>query len=273
MDTLAPLPSPLVHPVARYRARKLERERQAERQRFAWRVQDILVGVGLGRTDFSTGGGRVIRGPDVISMTAGPPVQLRIRILPGQTPDDFIAQASAIAYGLGVADVRVVPLSPSLIRLDLLSTPVAPRRDNAQVKAARRIPEFLGQPHHYSPVVAISPAPGRLDVFWIGPDGDVETTWADRNVDNGQWHPPVPIAPPHAADPETGLCVITQRAGWVDVFWIGPDGEIETTWVHAGEDNTWHAPVPIAPPHSAATHTNGHTTSTIADPPAPNPPA
>ncbi|MGH4025318.1 MAG: hypothetical protein ACRDRV_12155 [Pseudonocardiaceae bacterium] len=268
MDTLAPLPSLLVHPVARYRARKLERDRQAERQRFAWRVQDILVGVGLGRMDSSIGGGRITRGPDVVAMSAGPPVRVSVRILPGQKPDDFIARAPAIAYNLDVAEVRVVPLSPSLIRLDLLSSPTAPPRANSQIVIPSRIPEFIGQPHHYSPVVAISPAPGRLDVFWIGPEGDVETTWTDRNVDNGRWHAPLPIAPPHAADPETGLCVITQRAGWLDVFWVGPDGEIETTWVHADEDNSWHAPVPIAPPHSAATHSNGHTTPTSTDPPA-----
>lgn len=260
MDTLAPLPSLLVHPLERYRARQRERERQAENQRFAWRVQDILAGVGLARMDFSIGGGRFTRGPQVVSMTDGPPVQLHIRILPGQTPDDFAARAPAIAYSLGVPEIRVVALNPSLIRLDLLSQPTAPPpapppappRDNAPATLASRIPGLVG-PHHYSPVVAVSPAPGRLDVFWIGPEGDVETTWTDRNVDNGRWHSPVPIAPPHAADPETGLCVITQRAGWLDVFWIGPDGEIETTWVHAGEDNAWHAPVPIAPPHSAAT--------------------
>lgn len=255
MDTLAPLPSLLVHPLARYRARQRERERQAENQRFAWRVQDVLFGVGLSRMDFSIGGGRFTRGPEVVSMTAGPPMRLQIRILPGQTPEDFVARAPAIAYSLGVPEVRVVPVSPSLIRLDLLSRPTNSSRDHPLAPLASRIPEFLGQPHHYSPVVAISPAPGRLDVFWIGPEGDVETTWTDRSVDNGRWHTPVPIAPPHAADPETGLCVITQRAGWLDVFWIGPDGEIETTWVHAGvDDNTWHAPVPIAPPHSAATH-------------------
>ena len=45
---------------------------------------------------------------------------LHIRTLPGQTPNNFAAHASAIAYNLGVAEVRVVPLGPSLIRLDLL---------------------------------------------------------------------------------------------------------------------------------------------------------
>lgn len=259
MDPLAPLPSLLIHPFARYRARQAEHERHAERQRFAWRVQDILVGVGLGRMDVSIGAGRSIHGPEVIAVDTGPPVRLRVRILPGQTPDDFTAHAPAIAYNLGVAEVRVVPLSPSLIRLDLLSHRSAAAPDDSHVTVASRIQEFLGQPHH-SPVVAISPSPGRLDVFWIGPECDIETTWTDRNIDHGQWHTPMAIAPPHAADPETGLYVITQRTGWLDVFWIGPDGEIETTWSHEGEDNnTWHTPVLIAPPHSAAIHPSPET--------------
>lgn len=41
-------------------------------------------------------------------------VGLDIRMLLGQTPDDFTAQATAIAYNLGVAEVRVIPLGSSL---------------------------------------------------------------------------------------------------------------------------------------------------------------
>jgi hypothetical protein len=55
-----------------------------------------------------------------VSVLAGPPVGLEIRMLPGQMPADFAAHAPAIAYNLGVAEVRVVPLGPSLIRLELL---------------------------------------------------------------------------------------------------------------------------------------------------------
>jgi hypothetical protein len=84
-------------------------------------MQDVIAGLGLTHTDFSVAAGRVIRFPEVVSVAAGPPVRLHIRILPGQTPDDFATHTAAIAYHLGVAEVRVVPLGPSLIRLDLLS--------------------------------------------------------------------------------------------------------------------------------------------------------
>lgn len=93
---------------------------QEHDHRLARRAQEVIVGLGLTQTDFSIAAGRIIRIPQVISVTAGPPVGLHIRTLPGQTPDDFAAHAPALAYNLGVPKVHVVPLGPSLIRLDLL---------------------------------------------------------------------------------------------------------------------------------------------------------
>jgi len=103
----------------RRHTRVFERMRQEGEQRLAWRVQDIIVGLGLTQADYSLGGGRSLRIPEVISVTARP-VGLDIRMLPGQIPDDFAAHAERIAYNLGVAEVRVVPLGPSLIRLILV---------------------------------------------------------------------------------------------------------------------------------------------------------
>ncbi len=104
-------------------ARQPNRTPQEHNHTLAWRMQDIIAGLGLTQTDFSIAGGRSVHIPEVVSVAAGPPVGLHIRTLPGQTPDDFAAHAPAIAYNLGdlgVAQVRVVPLGPSLIRLDLL---------------------------------------------------------------------------------------------------------------------------------------------------------
>ena len=99
--------------------RVLERMRQEGEQRLAGRVQGIIVGLGLTQADFSLGGGRSLRIPEVISVTARP-VGLDIRMLPGQIPDDFAAHAKRFAYGLGAAEVRVIPLRPPLIRLILV---------------------------------------------------------------------------------------------------------------------------------------------------------
>lgn len=114
-------PSLLRHPLAWRRARRDERIQWVSDQRLAWHVQDVLVGCGLVQDDYSVGGGRVFHIPQVISVRNGPPVTLDVRMLPGQTPEDFVAHASAMAYDLGVAEVRVVPLEAPLIRLELLS--------------------------------------------------------------------------------------------------------------------------------------------------------
>ncbi|HZA16708.1 MAG TPA: pentapeptide repeat-containing protein [Pseudonocardiaceae bacterium] len=105
---------------ARRRVRHLELMRQARSRQLALRVEEILVGCGLSQADYSIGGGRCVHIPEVVSVVAGPPVGLDIRLLPGQTPDDFAVHASVIAFHLGVAEVRVIPLPPSLVRLELL---------------------------------------------------------------------------------------------------------------------------------------------------------
>jgi hypothetical protein len=113
----------LQRPRVRRRARWLELMRQQDNQRLASRVQDILVGRGLTQGYYGIIGGRSLYVPQVMSVVAGPPVGLYIRILPGQTPNDFAAHAPAIAYNLGVVEVRVVPIETSLIRLELLPGP------------------------------------------------------------------------------------------------------------------------------------------------------
>jgi hypothetical protein len=121
MKTVPPLPTLLRHPLARRHARQLEYRNQVDDQALAWRVQDIIAGLGLSQADSSVGGGRTFHVPQVVSVAVGPPMGLTIRTLPGQMPDDFAAHAPAIAYNLGVAEVQVIPLGPSLIRLDLLT--------------------------------------------------------------------------------------------------------------------------------------------------------
>ena len=112
--------SGLLHPLARAHDRELERRQQDGYEQLALRVEDIIVGLGLTLDDFSIAAGRVFHIPQVVSVDPGPPVGLDLRILPGQSPEDFSAHAAAIAYDLGMAEVRVVPLGPSVIRLVLL---------------------------------------------------------------------------------------------------------------------------------------------------------
>jgi len=112
--------SRLRYPLERRHARDVERRHQAAYERLAERVEEIITGLGLIEDDFSIAGGRVYHMPEVISVDPGPPLGVDIRMLPGQSPEDFSAHAAAIAYDLGMANVRVVPLRPSEIRLELL---------------------------------------------------------------------------------------------------------------------------------------------------------
>jgi hypothetical protein len=109
--------------IPRHRVWQRERIRQEQNQQLAWHLEDILRGRGLTQPYYSIVGGRSLYVPHVVSVVDGPPVGLEIQMLPGQTPSDFAAHAPAIAYNLGVAAVRVVPLAPSLIRLELLPGP------------------------------------------------------------------------------------------------------------------------------------------------------
>ena len=116
---VAPLPSRLRYPLARRHTRMLERMRLEGEQQLVWRVQEIIVALGLTQADFSLAGGRILHIPEVISVTERP-VGVDIRMLPGQMPDDFAVHAKRIAYHLNVAKVQVIPLEPSLIRLILV---------------------------------------------------------------------------------------------------------------------------------------------------------
>lgn len=119
MDT-APRPSLLRRILARRRVRQFERRCRARDQLLAWRVQEVIAARGLTSADYSIAGGRAVHVPRVVAVSAGPPKGLDVELLSGQVPDDFAAHASAMAYSLGVADVRVIPLGPSRIRLELI---------------------------------------------------------------------------------------------------------------------------------------------------------
>jgi hypothetical protein len=112
--------SRLWHPLEWRHNRDLERRRQVGYERLARRLEEIIIGLDLVLDDFSIAAGRVYHIPQVLSVDPGPPVGMDIRILPGQSPEDFSAHAAAIAYDLGMAEIRVVPLGPSLIRLELI---------------------------------------------------------------------------------------------------------------------------------------------------------
>src|SRR5262249_43503231 len=105
-----------------------------------------------------------------------------------------------------------------------------------------------------SPLAAVTRLEGALDVFWIGPDGAVATTWANPKVDGAKWHAPFPITPPGATRTGSPLTVVTRLEGALDAFWIGSDGAVATTWANPKVDGAkWHVPFPITPPGATRT--------------------
>lgn len=101
------------------------RRRLTMDEQLAKEVLAILVGCGLNQTGTSLAGGQNFYFPQVIEVVdppvglIGPIEGLIIRILPGQSPDDYAKHAKTIAYNLDRDHVEVVPLGPYLIRLEL----------------------------------------------------------------------------------------------------------------------------------------------------------
>ncbi|HEX6402883.1 MAG TPA: DUF1918 domain-containing protein [Pseudonocardiaceae bacterium] len=112
--------SQLRHPLERRHTRNLERRQQGAYERLAERVEEIITGLGLIEQDFSISAGRIYHIPQVVAVDPGPPMKVDIDILPGQSPEDFSAHAETIAYDLGMAEVRIIPIAPSAIRLELI---------------------------------------------------------------------------------------------------------------------------------------------------------
>jgi hypothetical protein len=102
---------------SRRRREQIHRENE---QRYIKHVEEILGACGLVEVGDSVAGGRTFYFPEVVSIDPGPPETFVIRMLPGQTPDDFAAHGTAIGYDLGGSDIRVTDLGVPLISLEVV---------------------------------------------------------------------------------------------------------------------------------------------------------
>ncbi len=87
------------------------------------------------------------------------------------------------------------------------------------------------------PVAALARTPNHMDLFWVHPDGSINSTWWDANVANGAWDPArvfAATAPSKAAGPVT---VVARTPNHMDLFWVHPDGSINSTWWDANVAN------------------------------------
>jgi hypothetical protein len=123
--------------------------------------------------------------------------------------------------------------------------------DNAQWLAPYPITP-PGAARDGSPITVVARTPDHLEVFWIGPDGAIGSTAWDANANSAQWLTPYPITPPNAARIESPLSAVARMQEQLDVFWIGPDGAIGSTFWNAHINNAgWNPPFPITPPGAA----------------------
>ena len=105
--------------------RWLQRRREAdELARWAsevvWQWNDTLGNTDLTHHTVTASRLPVMVAPQVHSVDSGPPVTLLVRMLPGQTVDDFEAEAHRLAAGMDVPAVCVTPCGHGWIRVALL---------------------------------------------------------------------------------------------------------------------------------------------------------
>lgn len=156
-----------------------------------------------------------------------------------ELPRALAPAGSAAAH----AQVALAPRLPGLVNHFWISTDGSVVCDGSSIAGA-------GSAHADGKVAAVARTPDNLDVFWINPDGSVWTHWWHAAPENDwKYHAPFPVAPAGSAQPGGGLGVVARRADQLDVFWIGPDGAIGTTWWNP--TSGWGKPYPITPPGAA----------------------
>ncbi len=106
-----------------------------------------------------------------------------------------------------------------------------------------------------SPIAAVARNPDHLDVFYIGPNGQVAMQWWGAAAgENWGDHPAFPITAPGAAAPGSPIAAVARNPDHLDVFYIGPNGQVAMQWWGAAAGENWgdHPAFPITAPGAAA---------------------
>jgi hypothetical protein len=117
-------------------------------------------------------------------------------------------------------------------------------------------PPGTGSARPGSPLAALSRTPRTLDVFWVGPDGAITSTWWNADL-TGVWtdNPPFAVTGANAAQAGSGLAALSRLAEHIDLFWVGGvDGAIQSQyWDGSGPPGGWaeHSPFAITAPGAA----------------------
>jgi len=97
------------------------------------------------------------------------------------------------------------------------------------------------------PVAAVARMPEHIDLFGVGFDGAVRSSWWPFEGDPGKWHPWFEIHPEEKRFAVTSrVTAISRRPDHLDLFVTGVNGAVWSTWRDAG-DGLWSSWFPIHP--------------------------
>ena len=86
----------------------------------------------------------------------------------------------------------------------------------------------------HAPIAAVARMPNHLDVFVVGNDGRVYTSWWHEGQPwsgaADSWTPIGGFFPPGAS-----ICAVSRNPDHLDVFVMGNDGRVYTSWWHHGQ--------------------------------------
>jgi hypothetical protein len=92
--------------------------------------------------------------------------------------------------------------------------------------------------------VAVLRSGRALQAFWPCTDGSIGSVWGDGA--RRAWEKPARIAPASSARGDSPVTAVSRSGGWVDVFWISPDGDIVNVRSEPNAPSAWSPAIKIA---------------------------
>jgi len=89
-------------------------------------------------------------------------------------------------------------------------------------------------------ISAVARTASHLDVFWIGADGSVKSSWWDAISRDGWTNHSFSISGAGTSVASGGISAVSRNSGQLDIFWIAPDGHAMTSWWTSGNADNWN---------------------------------
>jgi hypothetical protein len=115
-------------------------------------------------------------------------------------------------------------------------------------------PTDLGGVQLSSAPAAVSRNTNRIDVFYVGPNGHLWTSWWDGSQ-SVWWSAPTDLG---GVQLSSAPAAVSRNTNRIDVFYVGPNGHLWTSWWDGSQSIWWSAPTDLggAQPSSAPATTH-----------------